>query len=179
MWPSKCFTRSREINQTIKKFFLVILFAFSFSVAESEPVEPKLFEMWSHRVSLSLNYLFNKYLLQSIGGCQDEEKKLISADIETYFLWHYCYRYRSTYSFKWQYRYMDGAGAKIWEKGGAGAEKNNFTGLLSSVSAAEPAPFFFAGSGSGSSSHKKQAFFHFNNTPTSLLEKINLFFSIF
>ena len=28
------------------------------------------------------------------------------------------------------------------EKGGAGAEKNNFTGLLSSVSAAEPAPFF-------------------------------------
>ena len=37
---------------------------------------------------------------------------------------------------------MDGAGAKIWEKGRAGAEKNNFTGLLSSVSAAEPAPFF-------------------------------------
>ena len=32
------------------------------SVAEPEPVEPKLFEIWSR----SGNYLFNKYLLQSV-----------------------------------------------------------------------------------------------------------------
>ena len=44
---------------------------------------PKLFETWS----LSRNYLFNKYLLQSVLRMLGWRK----AFIETYFLLHYCY----------------------------------------------------------------------------------------
>ena len=42
------------------------------NVAELEPVEPKLFEIWSRSWSWSRNYLLNKY--RQLRGCQDEEK---------------------------------------------------------------------------------------------------------
>ena len=55
------------------------------SISEPEPVDPKLFEIWSR----SRNYLFNKYVLQSVWRMQGWRK----TSIETYFLWYryYCY----------------------------------------------------------------------------------------
>ena len=47
------------------------------SVAEPEPVKPKLFEIWSR------NDLFNKYLLRQCEGRYDEEI-LISTSMETH-----------------------------------------------------------------------------------------------
>ena len=80
------------------------------SIAESEPMEPKLFKTWSR------NYLFHKYppiYCSQFGGCQDEEK-VISTFIGMVPVRYYSYCYRTV---KWQYM----SGAEIKDNCGAGA----------------------------------------------------------